>query len=321
MKPNETVLSVKNLVKTYKTRNTEPIHAVNNISFKIKKGRIIGILGPNGAGKTTTIKMLCGLIEPDAGLITINGYCLPKERSAALRSVSAVLDGNRNIYWRLTVKENLNFFATLKGRKTAHIADDIAYYLDFFNLKEKQNEEARKLSRGMQQKLAIAVAMIAQSEILLLDEPTLGLDVTTNIEIRRLLRKLVDEENKTVLLSTHDMHVVESICDEVIIINQGKIIAQDSVSNLVKVFQAKPYQITVGGTLSAEQVAELENVPHLSLEILETGVTTLTVTLEKPEHIYPILNILEWEMSSIESIEQTKHNFEEIFLTVLQEGA
>ena len=118
MLDKELMLSVVGLEKTYQAKNKPPIRAVNNISFQVKKGTIVGILGPNGAGKTTTIKMLCGLILPDAGAITINGHDLAVERSSALRSVSAVLDGNRNIYWRLTVRENLAFFAVLKQRKT-----------------------------------------------------------------------------------------------------------------------------------------------------------------------------------------------------------
>lgn len=321
MLDKEPMLSVVGLEKTYQAKNKPPIRAVNNISFQVKKGTIVGILGPNGAGKTTTIKMLCGLILPDAGAITINGHDLAVERSSALRSVSAVLDGNRNIYWRLTVRENLAFFAALKQRKTAQISEDIEYYLEFFNLKEKRNEEARKLSRGMQQKLAIAVAMIAESDILLLDEPTLGLDVTSTHEIRELLRTLVDEKHKTVLLSTHDMHLVENVCDEVIIINQGRVVVQDSVSNLKGIFQTKPYRILIEGTLSDSQILELSHIPNLSVEVLDTGSTLLTALLEEKSELYPILNILEQEESPVESIEKVTPNFEEIFLAILQKGA
>jgi ABC-2 type transport system ATP-binding protein len=151
-----------------------------------------------------------------------------------LKRISAVFEGNRNIYWRLTVRENIEFFSALKGVDPKKIKDEINYYIDSFALKDKENEMAKNLSRGMQQKLAIAVAMVSQSDVIVLDEPTLGLDIKTSFEIRGLLKKLSEEDGRTILLTTHDMNVAQDICDRVIIINKGKMIANDRIENLMQ---------------------------------------------------------------------------------------
>ncbi len=157
----------------------------------------------------------------------------------------AVLEGNRNIYWRLTPKENLELFASLRGRWPWHIRDEIDYYLDLFDLAEKRNETVRKLSRGMQQKLAVAISMVTGAPILLLDEPTLGLDVESSYELREILTDIVRDQDRTIIISTHDMNLVEQVCHEVVIINEGKIVTQDKTNNLLNLFQARSYEIIV----------------------------------------------------------------------------
>ena len=219
----EPIIEARHLMKSYKKRKSkEYIQAVNDISFTVNKGEIVGLLGPNGAGKTTTIKMICGLLIPDAGTITINGMDNREKRLGALRHISAVLEGNRNLYWRLTVRENLEYFAGNRGASRKDVAQQIEVLLTSFHLKEKEHELVNRLSRGMQQKLAIAVAMLADSDVILLDEPTLGLDVETGYEVRELLRTIVDEYNRTIIISSHDMNVIQELCDRTVIINDGK---------------------------------------------------------------------------------------------------
>src|SRR5690625_278845 len=247
----ETIVEVRNLRKTYKKRRSkELITAVNDVSFSVRRGEILGLLGPNGAGKTSTIKMICGLLTPDAGTILINGVNNQEKRLDTLRDISSVLEGNRNIYWRLTVRENLEYFAGNRGLSRKEVASRIEKLLKQFHLKEKENELVNRLSRGMQQKLAIAVAMLADSEVILLDEPTLGLDVETGYEVRELLRDIVDDEQRTIIISSHDMAVVQDLCERTVIINNGKIITDDKIENLLRLFEVRSYTITCGELLS-----------------------------------------------------------------------
>src|SRR5690625_312391 len=181
--------------------------AVDDVSFKVNRGEILGLLGPNGAGKTTTIKMICGLIIPDSGSITVNKLDNQKHRLETLSNISAVLEGNRNLYWRLTVRENLEYFAGNRGQSRKEVTDAIDQLLEQFRLVDKEHELVNRLSRGMQQKLAIAVAMLADSDVILLDEPTLGLDIETGYEVRELLTEIAEKHNRTIIISTHDMDV------------------------------------------------------------------------------------------------------------------
>ena len=250
----EPIIEVKNLMKSYKKRKSkEYVQAVNDVSFTVNKGEILGLLGPNGAGKTTTIKMICGLLIPDTGTIMINGMNNREKRLGALKHISAVLEGNRNLYWRLTVRENLEYFAGNRGASRKEVSNQIEDLLESFNLKEKEKELVNRLSRGMQQKLAIAVAMLANSDVILLDEPTLGLDVETGYEVRELLRTIVDDYNRTIIISSHDMNVIQDLCDRTVIINDGKIVVDDKVENLMKLFEVRAYTITLGDVLSEQQ--------------------------------------------------------------------
>ncbi|MDW8141809.1 MAG: ABC transporter ATP-binding protein, partial [Candidatus Bipolaricaulota bacterium] len=186
---DETVLQVKNLTKFYRSRRRGETVAVDNVSFSVSKNEVVGLLGPNGAGKTTTIKSICTILRPTSGEIWVDGADAIRNPRAALERVTAVLEGNRNVYWRLTVRDNLEFFAGLQGQSLRSVRSYIDELIEMFNLKEKVHEQARALSRGMQQKLAVACALVKRTPILLLDEPTLGLDVETSYELRWILKR------------------------------------------------------------------------------------------------------------------------------------
>lgn len=169
------LLEVENLRKTFRSGSGD-VEAVRGISLKIEEGIVLGFLGPNGAGKTTTIKMIAGLVRPDSGSIRVAGLN-PHDGPEALRHIGAVLEGNRNIYWRLTPLENLEYFGVLKGMAAKVARAKGREILERFGLAEKMKSPVQELSRGMQQKIAIAVALVHEPSLLLLDEPTLGLDV------------------------------------------------------------------------------------------------------------------------------------------------
>ncbi|MBT9165690.1 MAG: ABC transporter ATP-binding protein NatA [Chloroflexi bacterium] len=317
----EPVLEAHHLTKVYKQRRGNDVVAVDDISFSVQKNEVVGLLGPNGAGKTTTIKCLCTLIGPTEGEIHINGADAIKSPRLALKHVAAVLEGNRNIYWRLSVRENLEFFAGLQGLPIRQVRSHIDQLIELFQLKEKERTEARKLSRGMQQKLAVACALVKGTEVLLLDEPTLGLDVGMSHELRFALKEMAQRGERTIIVSSHDMSVVQDICERVIIINSGRIVTDDKVSNLLKLFQASAYRFEIEGRLDEHQASRLQERFEM-LKISEPDYhTEIEVELINGSQIYEIMEILKAGDSCIKAIDRREPDLEEIFLKIVKGGA
>jgi ABC-2 type transport system ATP-binding protein len=207
------------------------VQAIDGVSFAVAPGEIVGLLGANGAGKTTTIKCVCGLVTPTSGAIAVNGVDGVRARRAAAHHFTAVLEGNRTVYWRLSVRENLEYFAALRGLRPRAVRAVTRFGLD-----AKAETPALQLSRGMQQKLALACAVLPQTPLLMLDEPTLGLDVETSHELRTYLRDLAVRDGRAIVLSSHDMHVVKDICDRVVIINEGRVVADETIDEFYRLF-------------------------------------------------------------------------------------
>ncbi|HOJ88490.1 MAG TPA: ABC transporter ATP-binding protein [Pseudothermotoga sp.] len=304
------MIRVENLVKTFpKKGSKERLRAVDNISFQVREGEIFALLGPNGAGKTTTLKSICGLIIPDSGEIEIMGISVLKNRGRALSNISVVLEGNRNLYWRMTPVENMAYFAGIRGKKLNR--SEAADILARLGLAEKQNEIVHKLSRGMQQKTAIAVCLAAGTKILLLDEPTLGLDVNSAVEFRGLVKDL-QNQGKTVLLSTHDMNLVEAVADRVAIMNDGKIVVCEEKRKLIDLFAARGYKIKLvpNGT-TEEKLAKL----GFSEWNKDGNVVELHLNLSSARELYKIMEDFKLNQIEIESIEKELVNFEKIFIS------
>nr|WP_174616384.1 ABC transporter ATP-binding protein [Virgibacillus ihumii] len=314
----EDIIKIDSVMKKYKKRKAkEEFVAVKGVSFRVGKGEIVGLLGPNGAGKTTTIKMICGLLVPDEGSVTINGFDSIKNRNKALRHISAVLEGNRNLYWRMTVLENLQYFAGNRGVPKKEIKSRVEELLTLFQLQSKKHELVNNLSRGMQQKLAICVAMLADTDVILLDEPTLGLDVETGYEVRGLLRKIASEQGKTIIISTHDMPVVQDLCERTIIINAGRVIADERVDQLLRLFETSAYQVHLKDELTDEQLEMLK----VQFPIHTLDGSKLEVSFEQEHEIYSLMDILNKNKTSIEAISRTEINFEQVFMKLVKEEA
>lgn len=315
----EPIIQVEKLNKTYKKRKTgELFKAVYDVSFHVDSGEIIGLLGPNGAGKTTTIKIICGLLRQDSGTVMVKGINMKEKRLKALEHISAVLEGNRNLYWRLTVKENLEYFAGNRGYQKKNIQESVEKLLHDFRLKEKEHELVNRLSRGMQQKLAIAVALLADTEVILLDEPTLGIDVETSYEVREILVDIVKEHGKTIIISSHDMDVIQSICDRTVIINQGNVIVNDRIENLLKLFEVQTYKLTLGAPLTKEQGRKLNELFPSHTYEANPFHPVLEVNLAGSDEIYTLFDLLKMERTPIESIDREMVNFEQIFMKILK---
>ena len=218
------MIEVKNLTKKYGN-----FVAVDNISFTVKDGEIVGLLGPNGAGKSTTMNAITGYIEQTNGEITINGYNTIKKSKKAKREIGYMPEGVP-LYADMTIKEFVSYMADLrkiKGKK-----EKIQKVLKKVGLLEIQNKLIRNLSRGQKQRVSIAGTLIGEPKVLILDEPTVGLDPKQITEIRSLIKDM--GKNHTIILSSHILSEVSQICDRVIIINKGKIVAQDTPENLEK---------------------------------------------------------------------------------------
>lgn len=205
--------------------------AVDGISFEIRSGEIFGLLGPNGAGKTTTIKMLCTLLAPTSGTARVAGYDILREPARVRGSMGTVFSSERSLYWKLTGRENLEYFAALYHVEPSSTASRINYLLGKMDLQAKSNELVERYSTGMRQRLAIARALLADPKVVLLDEPTAGLDPQSARNLRDTVRSLSDEGH-TILLTTHYMAEADELCDRIAIIDHGRIIALDSPASL-----------------------------------------------------------------------------------------
>src|SRR5258708_216909 len=199
--------------------------AGNDVALSVPPGQVLGRLGPNGAGKTTTIKMTCGLILPSEGTIRLNGYDVGRQRSHAVRQLGAVLEGSRNVYWPLTAWQNLMYFGRLKGLRGHEIKPRAEQLLADLGLWDRRKETVGPSSRGMQQKVAIAAALITDPPIILLDEPTIGLDVEAARIVRDWITRLAADEGKTIVLTTHQLAIAQELADRIAVIRDGSVIA------------------------------------------------------------------------------------------------
>jgi ABC-2 type transport system ATP-binding protein len=208
--------------------------AVNKISFEALPGRILGFLGPNGAGKSTTMKMITGFLSANHGEIFVSGLNINSE-SISVKQKIGYLPENNPLYFDMYVKEYLQFVGEIYG--VQNLKNRIVEVIEATGLQKEQHKQIGQLSKGYKQRVGLAQAIIHQPEVLILDEPTSGLDPNQLIEIRNLIKEL--GKTKTVILSTHIMQEVEAICDDVIIINKGEIVANNSLKDLLELHQEK----------------------------------------------------------------------------------
>lgn len=299
------VLEAYHLRKTYRYQG-KLIEAVRDVSLNIAAKEVLAFLGPNGAGKTTTIKMIAGLILPDEGGVRIAGRN-PHRDSQAIRMLGAVLEGNRNLYWRLTPEENLEYFGVLRGLSGSVARRRSQELLERFDLLPKRRTTVQTLSRGMQQKLAIAVALMHQPQLLLLDEPTLGLDVEATENVKSLVREIA-REGCAILLTTHQLNIAEELSDRVAIINNGEIIAQKPTEELIRQFSGTAYTLELENNLDPIRVSKIEALGGV--------VQAKTIYLSKPETLYQVFDIL--QPLPLLRVEKDQANLTEIFLKLVR---
>ena len=218
-------IRVNQLTKTYGDQK-----AINSISFQVNKGDILGFLGPNGAGKSTTMKIATGYLPPTSGDVIVNGFDIVKESKSA-RAIIGYLPEHNPLYLDMFVHEYLAFIASLHHINGLERKNRIAEMIQLCGLTKEQNKKIGSLSKGYRQRVGLAQALLHNPEVLILDEPTTGLDPNQLAEIRALIKQI--SKDKTVILSTHIMQEVKALCNRVVIINEGVIVANDSVENLI----------------------------------------------------------------------------------------
>ncbi len=237
------------IIHTYDlTKRFKNLTAVDQITFEVQRGEVFGFLGPNGAGKTTTIAMLLGLVRPTAGSAEVLGHDIRRDLSTALRRVGAIVE-TPAFYPYMSGIDNLRIFARIDGGDTeAHIPS----ILEQVGLIKRGKDKVGTYSQGMRQRLGLAAALLGDPELLILDEPTNGLDPAGMQEMRVIIRRLSEEQGKTVFLSSHLLHEIEQVCDRVLILNKGQVIAQGEVKSLLHQAHALKLRIE-----KAEEAAEV----------------------------------------------------------------
>jgi len=309
---NEVIIS--GLVKTFKKHGSK-VHAVDSVNFTIQDGELFGLLGPNGAGKTTLIKCISTLLIPDKGTALVGGCDVLKDPLGVRKKLGVLTGGERALYWKLTPVENLRYFAALYGVPRNKTQDRIDYLLNLMSLTDKTNERVEKLSSGMKQKLSIARTLIHDPPILLIDEPTLGLDPYFARFIRGFIKdELHAKQKKTILLTTHYMDEADELCERVAFMNQGKIKTIDTPIQLKKsMSQDHILEIKCLGTLDKELYITLKEPISLNL-IAEDGITYLRINTDNPEEILSRVVDMTREKAKILSVNVTAPTLEDVFV-------
>ena len=291
---------VKNLTKRYGEQR-----AVDAISFTVNKGEIVGFLGPNGAGKSTTMKIITGYLSPDSGDVSVSGIDVTKQPLEAKKKVGYLPESNA-LYYDMYVKEYLDFMADV--HKIGNKQQAIGKVIEQVGLTKERAKKVGQLSKGYKQRVGLAAALLHNPEVLVLDEPTSGLDPNQIVEIRNVIKE--QGRDKLVLFSSHILQEVEAICDRVIIINKGKLVADDKLSNLQKTSSTNIIRVGFREALEQEWLNRLPTVK--SANKIDTN--NWTIETDNPEAVRKALLQLAVEHNlNIVSLQSENKSLEEVF--------
>ena len=305
--PDDVIIKTNGLTKRFGSPS-KGILAVDNLSIEVRRGSIFGFLGPNASGKTTTIGMLLGLVRPTSGSIELFGQDTKQDLPSLLRRTSTVLE-NSPFYPYLSGRNNLEVFARTMGGVERGRIDEV---LTIVGLKKRSKNKTKTYSLGMRQRLSIAVALLSNPELLILDEPTNGLDPEGIIEIRELIRSL-GKEGKTIFLSSHLLHEVEQVCDNVAILNKGKVITQGPVKELLR--RGRTLQMRVSDANAAVSLLmDIEWIKTIEMD------EDKAIFIEAPEDKYPDINeMLVKKGIRVSEMKTSEESLEDFFLDVIEE--
>jgi ABC-2 type transport system ATP-binding protein len=308
-------IELSGLIKRYR-RGQGWFTAVDDVTLSVPHGQVIGLLGPNGAGKTTTIKMACGLILPTAGTIRLNGYDVGRRRADAVRQIGAVLEGSRNVYWPLTAWQNLMYFGRLKGLRATEIRPRAERLLTDLGLWDRRDETVGSYSRGMQQKVAIAAALITDPPVLLLDEPTIGLDVEAARTVKDWIAHLAADEGKTIVLTTHQLAIVQELAGRIAVIRDGSVIADLPTRELLSRFAEHRFEVRAAGPLNRFA----GKLPDGARAEADADTTRVVLRDADQSRLHGFLEDLRASGVPLLSVTQAQPDLEEIFLRLIGSG-
>jgi len=293
--------------------------AVDEISFRVPKGEIFGLLGPNGAGKTTTIKMLCTLITPTTGDGFINEYSIVEEPQKVRESLGVMLTGERTLYWKLTGRENLEYFAALYHLQHSDTRKRIDYLLQLLGLSDREDTVVENYSTGMRIRLSFAKALLNEAPVLLLDEPTASLDPQSSRLIRDIIRDL-KKDGYAVILTTHNMDEADVLSDRVAIIDHGRIVRYGSPSELKEKVKSNDVIEIEGHNLSDQTANALQSFSEISKVTVSAidsvdNIGLLRIHAEKGKEVLPkLLEFLVRKQVSITKVSFIEPTLEDVFI-------
>jgi ABC-2 type transport system ATP-binding protein len=312
------------LTKEYPAKE-KPLVAVDQVDLLVRSGELFGLLGPNGAGKTTFIKMLCTLVLPTDGTAKVGGYDIVKESHNVRESIGWLHGetGGRALYWRLSARDNLRFYAYIQNVPPSIAQKRIEALLEFFDLQKEAGNLVKDYSTGMKVRVMLARTLLPNPPILLLDEPTVGLDAQTAIETRKLILTLSRELRKTILLTSHNLYEVEKLCERVAIINSGKIIAlgtMDQLGHLIR--EAKTLEVRLDGSDGDTAVKSIRGLGFIrrivSSEKSGEGWVIRAEVSDLDSAIPNIAQALARDGFKIRGILEIRPNLEEIFVKLTE---
>jgi ABC-2 type transport system ATP-binding protein len=308
---NESIIEVKNLTKMF-----GKFTAVDDISFDVKKGEIFGLLGPNGAGKSTTLRMLSTLSRPTKGSATIGGYDTVKN-DMEVRKLIGIVSEKMIIYNRLTAKENLWFFGNLFNIPKDQLKKRIDDLLELVQLTKFKDAQVGTFSTGMRQRMNVVRALLNMPKVLFLDEPTLGLDPQSSVEIREFVRKLNQENGTTVIITTHMMIDADLLCDRIAIVDHGKIIALDTSTNLKKIISGADTMIIKLeiANLTPDMTTSINALDCVDAATQENS-TQLHVIVHGQEAFDSIIDTVRKKNGKITSMANLQPSLEDVFLHI-----
>ena len=284
---------VTKLIKTYNQQ-----YAVNDISFAAAEGQVVGFLGPNGAGKSTTMKIATCFIPPTAGEIEVCGYKVT-ESPLEVRRLIGYLPEHNPLYLDMYVHEYLRFIGSLHELKSALLKTRVADMVELCGLTREQNKKIGALSKGYRQRVGLAQALVHDPKVLILDEPTTGLDPNQILEIRKLIKEV--SKDKTVIFSTHIMQEVQALCDRVVIINQGKVVADDVVANLQG--EGKITEVEFSQDVDTSLFEALESVELVT--IISSGKYAIKASTDVREKVFALAKENNWNLIGMNNKEQS----------------